>query len=99
MKVQKQVVDKIKISLFVLIFFIALMFSDNKLNINHVSAQHISDAIRGIKDVKSMQIVLERDNGLFKNKQDFYARVVSDKDYEVDDIVFDRIVKTYKIGE
>ncbi|MGL5458892.1 MAG: hypothetical protein ACRDBY_04690 [Cetobacterium sp.] len=95
----KGVVNKIKISLFMMVFLVALMFSNNKPNINYVDAQHISNAILGVKDSKSTWIVKEREKGLFVNKEDFHNRVVKNKEYRVGDIVFDRIVKTYKIGE
>lgn len=95
----KGVVNKIKISLFMMVFLVALMFSNNRPNINYVDAQHIANAIRGAKDSKPSWIVQEREKGLFVDKEDFYTRVVKNKEYKVGDIVFDRIVKTYKIGE
>lgn len=96
---EKGVVNKIKISLFMMVFLVALMFSNTRPNINYVSAQHISDSIRGVKDSKSNWIVKEREKGLFVAKEDFHNRIVKNKEYKVGDIIFDRIVKTYKIGE
>ena len=96
---EKGVVNKIKISLFMMVFLMALMFSNNRPNINYIDAQHISKAIQGVGDVKSTWVIKEREKGLFINKDDFHARVVDNKNYKVGEVVFDRIVKTYKIGE
>lgn len=96
---QKTVVDKIKISLFMLVFFLALMLSNNKPNLNYISKEQIAKEIRGIGAVKSSHIVTEKENGLFKNKKDFYDRIVMNGKYKIGDVVFERITKTYNIEE
>lgn len=96
---KKNIADKMKISLFMLVFFFSVMISSVKPNINYVSPEHIDNSIRGVGEAKSINIVKERENGLFKDKDDFYARVVKNKDYKVGDIVYARIIKKYKIGE
>ncbi|MGL6185546.1 MAG: hypothetical protein ACRC1T_09240 [Clostridium chrysemydis] len=93
------VVDKMKISFFMVLFFLAVMVSSVKPNINYATPEHIAQNVKGIGKSKSIDIVEERKNGLFKDKDDFYIRVVKNKDYKVGDIVYARIIKKYKIGE
>lgn len=93
------VIKKIKISLFMMIFLFALAITNVRPNSNHLTADEIADGIHGIGKLKSERIVKEREKGIFKNKDDFYVRVVKNKDYRIGDTVYERIIKTYKIGE
>lgn len=96
----KNIINKIQISLFMLVFFFALALTNVKPNLNHATVEQIIADINGVGKVKSTHIVKEKnENGLFKDKDDFYVRVVNNKEYKVGEVVADRIVKKYKIGE
>lgn len=93
-------IKKIKISLFMMIFLFALAITNVRPNLNHLTAEQIANDIHGIGKIKSERIVKERETkGKFKSKDDFYVRVVDNKEYRIGDTVYERIVKTYKIGE
>lgn len=95
----KNVVDKMKVSFFMVMFFLAVVVSNVKPNINYATPEQIAKDINGVGKSKSISIVQEREKGLFKDKKDFYTRVVKNKEYKVGDITYARIVKKYKIGE
>lgn len=99
-KDSKGAVNKIQIPLLMMVFFFTLALINIKPNLNYATESELDLSILGIGTLKASQIIKEReDNGIFKNRDDFYVRVVNNKKYKVGDVVAQRIFKKYKIGE
>lgn len=96
----KNVANKIHIPLLMMIFFFTLALINVKPNLNYATEREIDLSVLGVGTLKASQIVKEREeNGNFKNKKDFYTRVVNNKSYKVGNLVAKRITKKFKIEE
>lgn len=98
-KNDRNVVNKMKISFFMIVFFLTVSISNVKPNINYATTDELVKTVKGVGRVKSLNIVNERKNGLFKNKEDFYTRVVENDEYSIGDVTYKRIIQKYDIGE
>lgn len=87
--------EKLRLSLFMLLFFITIAVSNLfKTSINEVDRLTLDTKIKGVGKIKSEKIIKERGlNGNYLNKEDFKERT---KGF-VGDKVRNRIEKTYNI--